>query len=273
MASTAMVNYGFISVNKGQSIALPRLGYHIDSECRPAHRGRLFSMIYHSNAWLVIGAVYLALKCDVTMTLVEFLIRVAFITAVQLGFMCSDWLHSSDLMDEDETKHKQTVEEQRLDELTSLKWDMLCISLILLSSAMLWSQRLFFMGDLDILAGVSAGCVLLLIVVLWGLMKPHTLQDEYMTHYHFSLRLGQMILGVQYTMFIKFVYTALTLDDQWAHMKVCGIIWFVYFPGMLMFAIKPYMPSTKDTFWGPHEVFHFFTFAGHLSTVILDICL
>jgi len=267
--STA-VNYGLITVNKGDAVELPRKGYHIDGECRPAHRGRLFSMVYHSNLWLIISAFYLAAKCDPTMTLFELGIRLTMIASVQYGFKCSDWLHCSDLYDADASK---SLEEQRQHELTGLKYDMLCISLILASSCIMWAHKLFFFENLDILAGFNAGGVVLLAFVLWGMMKPHTLKDEYMPHYRFYLKLAQFILACQYFSMLQLVVAARNLDEQWAHLRNAGLIWFVYFPGMFCFVLKPFFPSTKTTIWGPHEVFHFFTFAGHLATMILDVSL
>lgn len=259
------INLGIVKIER-DLIPVPRDDYLLESEVRTPLRGRLFGWMYTSNAWLIISAVYLAIALQDALERQDVILRVAFVTSIYWNFWASNNLHNGDLAERVAT---------RATELASYRHDQLSISCILLTSYLLWGKRLFFEGYSADGIYVSAICTLLVFLTQLFWLTPSIVdlaEEQFSKTWRAGSTFTKRVLAVQYTMMVVLVKTALESQTPRLHLKVAGIVWFVYLPGMICFAMKTKRPNPVPRF-GVHEMFHWFTVAGHLTTMVLDCTL
>jgi hypothetical protein len=245
-----------------------RYSYSMDREFRPLYRGSLVAFLHRTSTWLFVSIVYCTISAMMIASPASVALRIKFCLATLWGVWASDWLHNLDRVSLPSWHHAREIRSKKcyfktpgISDLEAfyLQHDFISISTIITANYILWCDNLRWDFGLATASLISVGCTALLsILVLVG--KPE----------------GPRVLGIKIILGIQFVvlYLYMIVCQAWqaADNNPCSvhsIVWFTYLPGILCYAVKPYLPQFQK--FGPHEIFHAFVFLGHLCSMVLDV--
>lgn len=238
------------------SVSAPcaRADYLIGVESRPVLRGALVGWLHGTQIWLALVTAHLGLAIVfLGPSLLVIFPRVALGAATWWCTWLSDMLHNLDIKMGSEADVKLEFKYYRLDRLS--------ISVILFVQFLLWAANMAWP------IGTPAGAVmsgLIMLLVTAALFHSEEKVMKHQLHISRWINLGYMgqfvLVG-----WLGYLYVFHT------HCGFATYVWFVYAPGFMCFASKPFFAHDRFTHFGPHEWFHTLVYAGHLTTMGIDL--
>jgi len=221
---------------------------------RPTWRGAAMGWMHRTRTWYVLVSLYVGLaawlgraSADLPLTATQLAIRVFVAAASSANVFISDRYHNAD----QRGKRALTSEAETL----WLRCDYLGISMVLTSLMWLWSSNVAWVGSLRV-SSALCGLATLALSVVSRLVVPRKAGHT----------AAKLIMAVQFVGFLGHLAITVVRAAP-AKCAVNSIIFFIYMPGLLLYAIK--WPKRSD--FGFHEWFHSSVLLGHVSSMICDL--
>lgn len=275
-------NHGDHAIEAPSAMINPMLKTRADyllspAEPRSLYRGALCGWLWHSRVWVSIALAHVLTVAVSSASIVPTLCRAFFAFSTVYQTWASDALHNLDLTPA--SLGLQTLETEFL----YWRLDVFSISLILSSQYAVWSSVLEFWGPpVDDLNPsiyqfllVVWGPLAILATLLYQSQPPDENSSAFLaqgenreiTNSSRMATWRNVIFGLQ---FFSLLYLAVYCN-LYTTCGYNGIIWLMYAPGFVCFLTKDWSVSEQEQKVGPHEWFHVFVYAGHLTTIVLDV--
>jgi len=248
-----------------QPRSLVRPSYYLDGDQRPLHRGAMVACFHRHSDWAVACLLYIVVGTAIggREHAAGSVLRVLLVLATLYNLAASDWLHN---LDQNVPVPLSAMEMKRV-EWTYYRHDLVSISSILTSSFGLWAYNLDWQSGLDYGFGASCLCTALV-----ALIATYGMAESSLKAANPILVAKPFVTIVRLIFFVQF-FCLLLYESRIAHhsdLDFCFLIWLVYMPGFLCYAIKPAVTRFEFAF-GAHEFFHVFVFSGHVASFTCDL--